>query len=330
MNKRLRLTIRPVLFAVLPISILAGMLFVGERSEPAYSHGNGAILECAVTGTGGDRADLRGIRFSVSQRFVAVELRMDAFTAGTYTFDAELRRSTGFTAPVEQTIPISVSVPGSPSSPPLTPVHIDFADVLVSGSETFTLSFANIVGPDFLFFETTGIGNFPCPGVEETEENNVAAPTERADPAGFRVLSNIVDPPLPVGPLPICGDQDGSETPLVLNCPDFDPLTNLETLTLSEGGQFAVGFDFVYRTAGFNNEFGAFPVDDASGSVGGISPGEPGYLEAALAGATVIYASGSTPASADTFLTGDQTTYAFFLVQNGTLADLQANNPTNS
>jgi hypothetical protein len=147
------------------------------------------ILTCDGTGTGGDRADSRGIRFTVSESFSSVEVRMDAHIAGTYKFNAELRRSTGYLGAADFTQPVSVSVPGNSSSPPYVPVKINFGNVPVSGSETFTLRFTSVTGEGFLFFEVFGIGNKPCPNVVETEENNVADPTERGDPAGFKVLT---------------------------------------------------------------------------------------------------------------------------------------------
>ena len=46
---------------------------------------------------GGDRADLRGIRFTLSQDFQALELTMSSDVSGIYIFTAEVRRSSGFT-----------------------------------------------------------------------------------------------------------------------------------------------------------------------------------------------------------------------------------------
>ena len=74
----------------------------------------------------GDLAEFRGIRFTVDESFVAVEVRMDGRAAGTYNFTAELRRSTGFTAPVEASSPVSVVLPGTHNVTPYPVVHIDF------------------------------------------------------------------------------------------------------------------------------------------------------------------------------------------------------------
>ncbi|MFZ0545332.1 MAG: protein kinase, partial [Candidatus Promineifilaceae bacterium] len=54
------------------------------------------ILTCPGVGTGGDLAASRGIRFTVSQSFTQVKVRLAASTAGFYSVNAELRRSNGF------------------------------------------------------------------------------------------------------------------------------------------------------------------------------------------------------------------------------------------
>jgi hypothetical protein len=148
------------------------------------------ILRCTATGITGDLADLRGIRFTVSQSFKSVEVRMAASVAGNYSFTAELRRSTGFLDKPIVTRDVSANdIPLSSAGEPYQPVTVNFGTVTVSGSETFTLRFINVIGQGSLYFETYGIGNKPCANVEETDENNVADPTERGDPAGFKVLA---------------------------------------------------------------------------------------------------------------------------------------------
>ena len=142
-----------------------------------------------MVGLGGDNASLRGIRFTVEEAFVSIELGMDATSAGTFTFSAELRRSNGFVGPVEATSMVTVDLPGTPGTVPFPAVHIDFPEIPVSGPETFTLKFLDFIGPGSVFFEVAGLGNFPCPDVEVTDENDVADPTERTDPTGFRVLA---------------------------------------------------------------------------------------------------------------------------------------------
>src|SRR5205807_199307 len=45
-------------------------------------------------------------------------------------------------------------------------------------------------------------------------------------------------------------------------------------------------FHWTFREAGFNNEVGVFVADDASGAVGGVRPGDPGYANAVLSSAS--------------------------------------------
>jgi hypothetical protein len=147
------------------------------------------VLTCNGTGTGGDNATIRGIRFSVNQSFYEVESRFAGSIAGDYYFTAELRRSNGFLGDPIATSSVSVSLPATSSPTPYKPVRFNFGNIPVSGTETFTIKFSGFDGAGTLFFEVFGIGNKPCPNVEVTNENNVANPTERTDPAGFKVLA---------------------------------------------------------------------------------------------------------------------------------------------
>lgn len=139
------------------------------------------------------------------------------------------------------------------------------------------------------------------------------------------------DPELPLPRIPISGDQDGSESPLICNSDKFEHLNNVHVFQVPGAEPTDLIFDFVFREATYNNEFGYFLVDDLSGSIDGLYPGEPGYLAQVLAQATIIFPSGSTAYTPDVtvpFQGGDYV--AFFLIQNSTLANLIANNPNNS
>jgi hypothetical protein len=147
-----------------------------------------ASLACPGPGTGGDLADSRGIRFTASKPFGLVALSFSG-TEGNYSFDAELRRSSGFTAPVEATASATARFP-SIGLLPNPSALIDFGNVAVTGPETFTLRVLNVAGPGVLYWETHGIGSqTQCADVDETEENDVAVPTVRADPAGFALFA---------------------------------------------------------------------------------------------------------------------------------------------
>lgn len=182
-----------LILIVLLLSMILGPVLPAQASPPQQENAPESVdsipvLVCAGTGTGGDQAFLRGIRFSVNQSFNAVEVRMSGSVSDAYSFTVELRRSTGFTATPIVAPLVQVDLPVSGATP-YTPVRIEFGNIAVSGTETFTLKFVNYKSTNLPFIEVFGIGNKPCAGVEETDENNVAVPTERGDPAGFKVLA---------------------------------------------------------------------------------------------------------------------------------------------
>lgn len=138
------------------------------------------------------------------------------------------------------------------------------------------------------------------------------------------------DPILPLPRMPIGGDQDGSETPFVLRAPGFDLVADVQNFRVPGSGEVEIAFDFVFREAGYNNEFGFFRVDTPFGEINGLNPNDAGYLAAALERAQIVFPSGSTAYSADVTKTvtgGD--ILVFFIVQNNTLSNLRANNPAN-
>jgi hypothetical protein len=138
------------------------------------------------------------------------------------------------------------------------------------------------------------------------------------------------DPPLPLLRMPICGDQDGSESPVVYNCPNLVPSPNVQTYQVPGSGIIDVRLDFILREATLNNELGFFKVDSASGVVEGLKSGDPGYLAAAFKRATIIFPSGSDAFTSDVKLqVNSDDILAFFLIQNGTLANMLAANPNN-
>ncbi|GEM_PF-5735629 len=148
----------------------------------------------------------------------------------------------------------------------------------------------------------------------------------------FVVVSSVVyaDPVLPLPRMPIAGDQDGSETPLILRAPGFDLVTDVQNFRVPGEGALEISFDFVFREASYNNEFGFFQVDNPSGEINGLNPNDTGYLEAAFARAVIVFPSGSTAFTTDATKTvngGD--ILVFFIVQNNTLSNLRLNNPSN-
>ena len=85
--------------------------------------------------------------------------------------------------------------------------------------------------------------------------------------------------------VPICGDQDGSETPLIFNCPRFAASPDVRTYQVPGTGPVDLRFDFVYRETSFANELAYYKVDGPAGEVNGLRPGDLGYLAAGTPGA---------------------------------------------
>jgi hypothetical protein len=176
-------------FSSLPTALLLVAL---PALVPATALGQGTtVMHCNVVGIGGDNANFRGIRFQVDQDFTAVEVHINGSSAGAFSFDVELRRSTGYVDPVIATASVAANLPGAAGVTPYPAVLIDFAQTIaVSGTETFTLKALNIVGAGAMYWEVAGIGNIPCPDAEVTNENNTATPTMRTSACGFRVIDS--------------------------------------------------------------------------------------------------------------------------------------------
>ena len=157
----------------------------------------------------------------------------------------------------------------------ITPVEGQLPTTFFDGSAFGDAKFAYFVKAQFDDLSISGISNF------------ATIATASADlPASSQ--------------LAVCGDQDdpfNSDDPLTFNCDRFTPVPNLQLYQVPAAAS-ALTVDFVYRLADFNNELAAFKVDDATGAIGLLHPGDPGYLAAALARAGVIFASGSNASTA--------------------------------
>jgi alpha-tubulin suppressor-like RCC1 family protein/pimeloyl-ACP methyl ester carboxylesterase len=140
---------------------------------------------------------------------------------------------------------------------------------------------------------------------------------------------NLSDPTGPYN-VPICGDQDGSEQPLVLQCSAYTRVPDLQMLVVPGSGPQTLTFDYVYKAGLIAGEMDFFKVDDAQGSIGTLRPGDPGYLNAVYQRAGVLFPQGanaSTPDQTFTLNGGDR--YVFMYVTSN-LGDLKTYNPSDS
>jgi hypothetical protein len=140
----------------------------------------------------------------------------------------------------------------------------------------------------------------------------------------------LADPILPLPRLPICGDQDGSETPFLLHCPDFVNNPDVQAYQVNSNTSQEIKLDFVFREAMYNNELGYFLVDDPLFSINGMKPGDSGYLPEAYDRMKIIFQSGSNASTPDvSFFFDPGDILVFFIVQGNTLANLLVSNPDN-
>jgi Domain of unknown function (DUF4114) len=139
------------------------------------------------------------------------------------------------------------------------------------------------------------------------------------------------DPVPPPGRLPVCGDEDGSETPFIISCPDLTQLPDVQTFTVSGSGDVQITFDFVFRQASLNNELGFILIDGPDASVDGLRPGDAGYLSALYRRAEIVFPGGSDASTADVVKSvPGGSVLLFLLVSNATLANFEVANPENS
>lgn len=131
-----------------------------------------------------------------------------------------------------------------------------------------------------------------------------------------------------LGRVPVCGDQgDGA---VELKCGSLVPIPDVQVFRVPGSGPVDLTLDFVFAEVGAPNELGYVRVDDVNGTVDRLSPVEPGYLAAAFARAAIVFPAGADATVADrTVRVAGGDVLMFFIVHDGTLADLLASNPTN-
>ena len=91
-------------------------------------------------------------------------------------------------------------------------------------------------------------------------------------------------------------------------------------------------FTWMSTDAGYRHEMGVYAVDDPSGTVNGLSPGDAGYAEAALRSETrqVIFPRGGNVGEVTTASLRGGTTYGTYLIQDATTEQFLADNPANA
>ena len=89
----------------------------------------------------------------------------------------------------------------------------------------------------------------------------------------------------------------------------------------------SISFDLTGKAGGFKNEIAVYKVQDDSGRVNGLAPGDSGYAAAAFANSQLVFARGGKVGAHREFVFAGGDRLAFVLVQNQTLARLWDRNP---
>jgi hypothetical protein len=133
------------------------------------------------------------------------------------------------------------------------------------------------------------------------------------------------------------GDRDYNDVVVSVRVSGSTPLTTLQvpggtdrTIPVTSTLKSAKKSPTDTGTTKSGGEVGFFIVDNATGAIGALTPGTPGYIAAALARAQVLFAQGASVNNTTSLnLTGGQL-LVFYYVPNGTAAQVLSGNPTNS
>ncbi|MGE3821392.1 MAG: DUF4114 domain-containing protein, partial [Isosphaeraceae bacterium] len=95
------------------------------------------------------------------------------------------------------------------------------------------------------------------------------------------------------------------------------------------GKTTAATFTLTNRQSFYRNEVGIFLVDDATGRIGNLKPGDPGYAAAATSRRRVLFHRGQGAGSVTQIELPAGSHYGIYLIQNGTSERFLARNPGN-
>ena len=166
-------------------------------------------------------------------------------------------------------------------------------------------------------------------GINGGTANITTIETGGATPFSIETETAAIAVTAAANPIPNQPDQPNQPTPTPIDTPN-------DTITVGDStGPSQFLFTLNESSADLVNEVGVFAIDNDQGTINGIAPGQPGYLQAALSQGRVIFSSVSN--SPDGFGVANQTRVlsfeantrlGFYLVQNSTtdtvLADLAA------
>jgi cyclophilin family peptidyl-prolyl cis-trans isomerase len=100
-----------------------------------------------------------------------------------------------------------------------------------------------------------------------------------------------------------------------------------DSLTGQSGQTVPVTFDLTSRGSN-TDELGVFSVDQPDGKIGNLEPGAPGWVNAALSNAHVVFTGGQGAGATNTINLPGGGLFGLYLVQDDTTADLLSKNPS--
>jgi VCBS repeat-containing protein len=95
-------------------------------------------------------------------------------------------------------------------------------------------------------------------------------------------------------------------------------------------GDLQAAFTWGPRQAAYKSEFGIYRIDDATGRIGNLKPGDPGYAAKAIERSQVAFAGGAEAGERARLALQPGGYYGFYLIANGSSGELLARNPGNS
>jgi len=123
-------------------------------------------------------------------------------------------------------------------------------------------------------------------------------------------------------------DSDDSTTLTITYAPKLGQVYQLPGAI---GEEQSITNSLLAANASLKNEIGYFVVDDATGKVGALSPGQAGWAQAALALTSRVTLVSNTGTTSEADITADGGQFVvFYIIANGTSQQFLTSNPTNT
>ncbi len=232
------------------------------------------------------------------------------------------------------TIDLKVGVQDATASAPDTQVMqltVSGSFDLEAGSDTGALSDDNVTGDDTPTLTVLA----PTGQTVAVTVNGTAAgtATETATAGVYKIT--LPGGLLQSGANTIAGTATASGNPSATTLTNFTltyvpSLQNAYVVPGTIGSSQQLTFTYTSHESAFHDEVGFFKADDAEGTVNGLHPGDPGYIEAAMVRRQVLFSPTAAVGTSVNMTVSGGDNLVMYLVQKGTSTDLLATNPSDS